>query len=86
MLKYVLASFCLCIAAPVFAHDGPLLSLEHADYWGLWLMAVGILLATAASLGALAGKGRSEKRVEDANLQVNAAERPELSLVYSRDV
>ena len=26
------------------AHDGPLLSMAHADFWGMWLIAIAALL------------------------------------------
>tara|TARA_Y200000002_G_C22308095_1_gene507315 strand:- start:337 stop:606 length:270 start_codon:yes stop_codon:yes gene_type:complete len=26
------------------AHDGPLLSMAHADFWGMWLIALAVLL------------------------------------------
>ena len=28
----------------VLAHDGPLFSMAHADFWGVWLIALAVLL------------------------------------------
>ena len=31
------------------AHDGPLFSMAHADFWGMWLIALAILLIVSHS-------------------------------------
>jgi hypothetical protein len=35
-------------AAPAIAHDGPLLSMAHADFWGVCFIALAVLFASAS--------------------------------------
>ena len=80
---------CVLTVAPfqVMAHDGPLFSAEHADFLGLCLIAIGVLLATIASWGPLIMKGHKAND-DDATSETGGTPqaRPVISLVYSRDV
>lgn len=49
-MKLIIGLSLLGFGAPAFAHDGPLLSMAHADFWAMWLIAVAVLLA---SIGAI---------------------------------
>ena len=69
----------------VMAHEGPLFSEEHADYLGLCLIAISILLATIASWGPLVMKGHKADVDTPSKSQQTPIARPAVTLVYSRD-
>ena len=81
-------SACILFFAPfqVMAHDGPLFSAEHADYFGLCLIAIGVLLATIASWGPLIMKGHNAGVDAPSEAHQSPLARPAITLVYSRDV
>ena len=73
------------IPLQVMAHDGPLFSAEHADYLGLCLIAIGVLLATIATWGTLVIKGqKAEEKGPTKPYQPRQAG-PAITLVFSRD-
>ena len=79
---------CMLFFAPfqVMAHEAPLFSAEHADYLGLCLIAIGILLATIASWGPLVMKGHKADVDTPAESHPTPIAHPAVTLVYSRDV
>ena len=79
---------CILTFAPfqVMAHEGPLFSAEHADYLGLCLIAIGVLLATLASWGPLVMKGHKIGAYTPSESRQTPLARPAITLVYSRDV
>ncbi len=79
---------CILIFAPfqVMAHEGPLFSAEHADFLGLCLIAIGVLLATLASWGPLVMKGYKTRINAPSESHQTPLARPAITLVYSRDV
>ena len=79
---------CILTFAPihVMAHEGPLFSAEHADYLGLCLIAIGVLLATLASWGPLVMKGHKTGANTPSESRQTPLARPAITLVYSRDV
>ena len=88
-LSYMKPIFaCILTLAPfhVMAHEGPLFSAEHADYLGLCLIAIGILLATIASWGPLVMRGHKTDVSTPSESHQTPLAGPAITLVYSRDV
>ena len=79
---------CILTFAPfqVMAHEGPLFSAEHADYLGLCLIGIGVLLATLATWGHLMMKGHKTGTNTPSESHQAPLARPAITLVYSRDV
>ena len=79
---------CILTFAPfqVMAHEGPLFSAEHADYLGLCLIAIGVLLETLATWEPLVMKGDKTGVNTPSESHQTPLARPAITLVYSRDV
>ena len=73
------------IPLQVMAHEGPLFSAEHADYLGLCLIAIGVLLATIATWGPLVIKGQKAEAAEPSKSYQPRPAGPAMTLVFSRD-
>ena len=43
-MKFAFGFALLFSSGHALAHDGPLLSMAHADLWGMWLIAIAALL------------------------------------------
>jgi len=69
----------------VMAHEGPLFSAEHADYLGLCLIAIGVLLATIATWGPLVIKGQKAEEKGPTQSHQPRPAGPAITLVFSRD-
>ena len=49
-MKVLIGLSLLGFSAPVLAHDGPLLSMAHADFWAMLLIALAVLLASVSAI------------------------------------
>ena len=49
-MKVLIGLSLLGLSAPVLAHDGPLLSMAHADFWAMLLIALAVLLASISTI------------------------------------
>ena len=49
-MKVLIGLSLLGFSAPVLAHDGPLLSMAHADFWAMLLIALAVLLASISAI------------------------------------
>ena len=49
-MKLLIGLSLLGFSAPALAHDGPLLSMAHADFWAMWLIAMAVLLASISAI------------------------------------
>tara|TARA_B100000686_G_scaffold25295_1_gene24366 strand:+ start:3368 stop:3730 length:363 start_codon:yes stop_codon:yes gene_type:complete len=83
-VKYGLVILFLVVSRPVLANDGPLLSWESAAHWGLWLIAIGVLLATIASSLPLMAKGCSAIHLSDQKQRSSGTSRAGLSWIFSK--
>ena len=43
-MKFAFGLALIFSSGQALAHDGPLLSMAHADLWGMWLIALAVLL------------------------------------------
>jgi hypothetical protein len=53
-MKFAFGLTVIFSSGHAFAHDGPLLSMAHADFWGMWLIALATLLMSLSV--AIAGR------------------------------
>ena len=49
-MKVLIGLSLLGFSAPGLAHDGPLLSMAHADFWAMLLIALAVLLASVSAI------------------------------------
>ena len=65
------------------AHDGPLFSMAHADFWGMWLIALAILRMSVSVTIAVRTKTLPQPPVEKGVLALKVIEDKDLGAAHA---
>ena len=65
------------------AHDGPLLSMAHADFWGMWLIALAILLMSVSVTIAVRTKTLPKPPIDKDALALKLMEDKDLGVAHA---
>ena len=74
-MKIIFIFSALILGNAAIAHEGSLFSIAHAEYWGMWCIAIGILLATISVAFAVRTRKFPEAPIDKGLLDINIPRR-----------
>ena len=77
-MRFAIGLILTSFSGHVLAHDGPLFSMAHADFWGMWLIALAILLMSVSVTIAFRTKTLPQPPVEKGVLALKVMEDKDL--------